>query len=53
MTYTVYLTTGNKLKLQMSVTASSIHIATEKALARAKAKTKLIWKVYMIWYSNI
>lgn len=51
--YSVYLTAwiDNKIqKLKLSVTASTITIASERAIAKAKASLNAHWEVSMIWY---
>jgi hypothetical protein len=50
MTYTVYLTAWKNFKFKVSVEATSINIAKEKAIARAPSN--LNWQVSMIWRNH-
>lgn len=49
--YKVYLVAFKNQKLNLTVQASSIHIASEIAINRARTKKDADWQVSMIWYT--
>lgn len=49
--YKVYLVAFKNQKLNLTVQASSIHIASEIAISRARIKKNADWQVSMIWYT--
>ena len=49
--YSVYLIAFKNLKFKTTVQATSIHIASEIALNRARASKDADWTISMVWYN--